>query len=84
MGKAINSVGNTAAILPRTLGTGGIALLDTLKGTGNIFSDMGSVIQQTSSEIKEILTSSRTTGKRYNKLYQVPVGLVAGAGTLVE
>ncbi len=84
MGKVINSVGNTAAILPRTLWIGGVALLDTLKSTGNVFSDMGAVIQQTSSEIKEILTSSRTTGKRYNKLYQVPVGLVAGVGTLIE
>ncbi len=40
MGKVINSVGNTAAVLPRTLGTGGVALLDTLKSTGNVFSDM--------------------------------------------
>ena len=84
MGKAINSIGNTAAFFPRTLGTGGIVMLDTLKWAGNVLSDMGSVIQQTSSEIKEILTSSRTTGKRYNKLYQVPMGVVASTGTLLE
>ncbi len=31
MGKAINSLGNAAAFFPRTLGTGGIAMLDSLK-----------------------------------------------------
>lgn len=31
-----------------------------------------------------MLSSSRNTGKWYNKLYQVPAGVAIGAGTLVE
>lgn len=41
-------------------------------------------MQNTSSQLKEVLSSSRNTGKWYNKLYQVPAGVVIGAGTVVE
>ena len=74
MGKAITSigrsVGNGLAGVPRTLGTWGIALLDTLRGAGNIFTDIGQI--------------TRNTGKRYNKLIQVPAGVGIGIGMLWE
>lgn len=88
MGKAITSigrsVGNGLAGVPRTLGAWGIAILDTLRGAGNIFTDIGQITRNTGDQLKEVLLSSRNTGKRYNKLVQVPAGVGIGIGMLWE
>lgn len=84
MGKALNSIGNTVAVVPRGMGAWVLATLDTVRAAGNIFSDMWAVIQHTWAELKEVLMSSRNTGKWYNKLYQVPASLLVGTGVLVE
>lgn len=84
MGKFVNAVWNTLGIAPRGLGTVGVGALDTLKIGGNVLSDMGMVVKDTSDKLWEVFSSSWNTGKWYNKLYQVPAGVVLGAGTLVE
>ena len=71
-------------IVPRGLGTVGVGALDTLKTGANVLTDMGMVVKDTSDKLWDVLSSSWNTGKRYNKLYQVPAGVVLGAGTLVE
>ena len=62
----------------------GLGALDTLKTGANVLTDMGTVVKDTNNKLREVLSSSWNKGKRYNKLYQVPVGLAIGAGTLVE
>ena len=84
MGKIVNAVWNTLGIVPRGLGTIGVGTLDTLKTGANVLTDMGMVVKDTSDKLWDVLSSSWNTGKRYNKLYQVPAGVVLGAGTLVE
>lgn len=84
MGKFVNAVWNTVGIVPRGLGTVGVGALDTLKTGANVLTDMGMVVKDTSDKLWDVLSSSWNTGKRYNKLYQVPAGVVLGAGTLVE
>lgn len=84
MWKFVNAVWNTVGIVPRGLGTVGVGALDTLKTGANVLTDMGMVVKDTSDKLWDVLSSSWNTGKRYNKLYQVPAGVVLGAGTLVE
>lgn len=84
MGKFVNAVWNTVGIVPRGLGTVGVGALDTFKTGANVLTDMGMVVKDTSDKLWDVLSSSWNTGKRYNKLYQVPAGVVLGAGTLVE
>ena len=84
MGKFVNAVWNTVGIVPRGLGTIGVGTLDTFKTGANVLTDMGMVVKDTSDKLWDVLSSSWNTGKWYNKLYQVPAGVVLGAGTLVE
>ena len=84
MGKIVNAVWNTLGIVPRGLGTIGVGTLDTLKTGANVLTDMGMVVKDTSDKLWDVLSSSWNTGKRYNKLYQVPAGVIIGTGTLVE
>lgn len=84
MGKIVNAVWNTLGIVPRGLGTIGVGTLDTFKTGANVLTDMGMVVKDTSDKLWDVLSSSWNTGKWYNKLYQVPAGVVLGAGTLVE
>lgn len=84
MGKIVNVVWNTLGIVPRGLGTIGVGALDTLKTGANVLTDMGMVVKDTSDKLWDVFSSSWNTGKWYNKLYQVPAGVVLGAGTLVE
>ena len=84
MGKIVNAVWNTLGIVPRGLGTIGVGALDTLKTGANVLTDMGMVVKDTSDKLWDVLSSSWNTGKRYNKLYQVPAGVIIGTGTLVE
>lgn len=84
MGKIINAIGNTWAIIPRTAGTAVLTGIDTAKTVANVLTDAGSTIATTKDKLWEVLSSSRNTGKRYNKLYQVPASVGIGAGVLVE
>lgn len=84
MGKIVNAVWNTLGIVPRGLGTIGVGALDTLKTGANVLTDMGMVVKDTSDKLWDVLSLSWNTGKRYNKLYQVPAGVIIGTGTLVE
>lgn len=77
-------MGNTFGVVPRAGWTAVLAGVDTLKTGANVFTDIGNVVADTSDKLREVLSSSRTTGKWYNKLYQVPLWIVAWAGTLVE
>jgi hypothetical protein len=55
-----------------------------MKTGWNVVTDMGNVVADTGSKAWEVLSSSWTNGKWYNKLYQVPAGLVISRATLVE
>lgn len=84
MGKFLNGIWNTLGLAPRSVGSVWIVALDTVKTGANILTDAGHVAKDTSDKLWEVLSSSRNTGKWYNKLYQVPAGVAIGAGTLVE
>lgn len=84
MGKFINSIGNTVALIPRATGSVILGGIDTARTAANILSDAGTTISNTKEKLREVLTSSRNTGKRYNKLYQVPAWVALGAGVVVE
>lgn len=84
MGKFGNFMGNTFGIVPRGAGTVGLAWIDTLRLGGNVLSDLGTIVEDTSTKLRDTLSSSRTKGKWYNKLYQVPIGLVAWTWALIE
>lgn len=84
MGKFGNFMGNTLGIVPRGAGTGVLAWLDTVKTGANVFTDIGAITANTTTKLWDILSSSWNKGKWYNKLYQIPIGLVAWAWTLIE
>lgn len=84
MGKALNAIGNTAAVVPRTAGSIVLAGIDTLKTGANVGADVARIVRSTGDKLWEVLSSSRNTGKRYNKLYQVPASIGIGAGVLAE
>lgn len=84
MGKFWNSLWNAAAIPIRWAGTALNTGWDVMKTWWNVVTDMGNVVADTTSKTWEILSSSWTNWKWYNKLYQVPAGLVISWATLVE
>ena len=47
-----------------------------MKTGWNVVTDVGNVVADTGSTAWEVLSSSWTSGKWYNKLYQVPAGLI--------
>lgn len=84
MGNFKNVVGNTLGALPRWVGSGGLVVLDSLKTVANTLTDVGTITKETGNKLFGVLSSSWSKGKWYNKLYQVPAGVVIGAWTAIE
>jgi len=84
MSKFWNSLWNTVALPIRWAWTVLNSWWDVMKTGWNVVTDMGNVVADTGSKAWEVLSSSWTNGKWYNKLYQVPAGLVISWATLVE
>ena len=84
MSKFSNSCGNTVALPIRWGWTALNTWWDVLKTLWNPIRDFGDVVVDTSNKAWEVLSSSWTEGKWYNKLYQVPAGLIVSWATVVE
>jgi hypothetical protein len=55
-----------------------------MKTGRNVLTDMWNVVKDTSNKLWETLSSSWTEWKWYNKLYQIPAGVVVSWATIVE
>ena len=84
MSKFWNSVWNTIAVPIRWLGTGASSWLDVVKTWCNVVTDIWNVVKDTSDKVWEVLTSSWNKWKWYNKLYQVPTGVLVSWAVVVE
>ena len=84
MSKFWNSVWNTIAVPVRWVGTALNTWGDVMKTGWNVLTDMWNVVKDTSNKVWETLSSSWTEWKWYNKLYQVPAGVVVSWATIVE
>ena len=85
MSKFSNSVWNTIAVPVRWLGSVFYAWgWDIIKTWCNIITDLKNVAVDTKKKAWETLSSSWSTWKWYNKLYQVPAGIVVTWATIVE
>ena len=84
MSKFWNSVWNTIAVPIRCGGTVLNTWVDVVKTWCNVLTDMWNVVKDTSNKVWETLSSSWNKWKWYNKLYQVPAGVVVSWGVIVE
>lgn len=84
MSKFWNSVWNTIAVPIRWGGTVLNTWVDVVKTWCNVLTDMWNVVKDTSNKVWETLSSSWNKWKWYNKLYQVPAGVVVSWGVIVE
>ena len=84
MSKFWNAFWNTIAVPIRWVGTTLNTWGDVMKTWWNVLTDMWNVVKDTSNTVWETLSSSWNEWKWYNKLYQVPAGVVISGATLVE
>ena len=84
MSKFWNAMWNTIAVPVRWVGTTLNTWADVVKTWWNVISDMGKVVSDTGKKARETLSSSWNVWKWYNKLYQVPAGVVISWATIVE
>ena len=84
MSKFWNSLWNTIAVPVRWVGTVLNTWWDAVKTWWNVVSDMWKVVSDTGKKARETISSSWSTWKWYNKLYQVPAGIAISWATIVE
>lgn len=85
MSKVENATVNTAMAPVRAGGSFlNVWFVDTMKTAWNVLTDLGKVTKSTGKEIWNVLSSSWTEGKWYNKLYQCPASIAVSAWGLVE
>ena len=75
MGKYFNQVRNTLWVVPRTIWTLIRWVVDTTKTALNAVLDFWKWLGKTCSDIKQAVHDSLTNGKRYRKLWKIPVTL---------
>ena len=80
----LNRISNTFGAVPRTWGNAVFSWIDAVNVWATGVTQMGQVVSDTWSKIKDLLSTAWTKGKRYQKLVNMPWSVVLAAGTWLE